>query len=243
MIRRDLNSTQYVDSSALTIKICGLTREQDVEAVSAAEADQAGFVFAPSRRRLSILQAGFLIRKLPDSIRPVGVFVDAEPSLILEAVEKTGIRIVQLHGKEPAVYIQILRMLLPSEIEIWKSYSFAVMTEDVITEASSYTAGTEINDAWQPDAWLLDSKLGNQSGGTGKPFNWSEASKSLPAGRLILAGGINVENVGEAIELIRPDGVDCSSGVETDGVKDQQKIIDFCRYVRSIRSFRGGCRQ
>ena len=73
-----------------------------------------------------------------------------------------------------------------------------------------------------------------QSGGTGRPFDWREAGQALPQGKKILAGGIHIGNVLEAALIIKPDGVDCSSGVEIDGNKDRQRIIDFCNYVRSI---------
>ncbi len=240
-----------------TIKICGLTREQDIESVSLASADQAGFVFAPSRRRLSILQAATLIKQLPTSIEPVGVFADAEPSLIIEAIEKAGIQIVQLHGSETDVYIRLLRRLLPTGIKIWKSHSFAVMPDKYIDQTQSSCISEDTSDIRSrhdktpnqpqtvfslndvradglPDAWLLDSKTGSQSGGTGRPFDWSEAAESLPYGKIILAGGINIDNVREAMMILKPDGVDCSSGVETGGSKDRKRIIEFCNFVRSI---------
>lgn len=240
----------------LTIKICGLTREQDLEAVITAGIDQAGFVFTPSRRRLSILQAASLIRQLPASILPVGVFADTEPSVIIETIEKTGIRAVQLHGSEPASYIRILRYLLPNGIEIWKNFSYSVMSDESRQAAASQKISAKMsikrsdvnsdknrsvtektwsfNDIGQPDAWLLDSKFGNQSGGTGKAFNWAEAAQSLPPGRRILAGGLDINNVYEAINLIKPNGIDCSSGVETNGIKDRHKILEFCKFVRTI---------
>lgn len=240
-----------------TIKICGLTREQDIESVSLASVDQAGFVFAPSRRRLSILQAATLIKQLPTSIEPVGVFADAEPSLIIEAIEKAGIQIVQLHGSETDVYIRLLRRLLPTGIKIWKSHSFAVMPDKYKDQAQLYCipentgdvrarhdnahnppqtvlSFNEIHADGLPDAWLLDSIAGSQSGGTGRPFDWSGAGRSLPCGRRILAGGINIDNVREATLILKPDGIDCSSGVEIDGFKDRKRIIEFCEFVRSI---------
>ena len=194
------------------IKICGLRSMADIEIVNECLPDFAGFVFAPSKRQVSISEAKCMIERLNNSITPVGVFVNAEIEEITQAV-KAGIRVVQLHGDEK--YIDRLKSL---PIQIWKTIK--VHDENV-------------NILENVDAVLLDSYNEKMQGGTGQTFNWDIVQRLKINKPIILAGGLNERNVSRAITITNPYCVDVSSGVETDGKKDKDKVKMFCGKVRS----------
>lgn len=191
--------------SGTKIKICGLFRKEDVEAVNDAMPDYAGFVFyEKSRRYVDFKQAQALRAALHPVITTVGVFVNAPIDEIVALCRAKAIAVVQLHGDEDADYLAVLRQRLPGA-EIWRA--FVVRTETDLHTAMSSPA----------DRVLLDS-----GGGTGVRFNWSLLEGF---GRpFILAGGLTPENMPEAIARLHPFGLDISSGVETNGLKDGQKI-------------------
>jgi phosphoribosylanthranilate isomerase len=184
------------------IKICGLTRPEDIEAVNAHLPDYAGFVFAQSRRRITVEQARSLSAALDDRIVPVGVFVDAPISQIAAMANDGIIRMVQLHGSEDAAFIHELRQhLTDPRTPIIKAYR--------AVEGADYL--------------LVD----NQTPGSGRPLAMSEAklrdllaTAPLP---VFLAGGISPDTIETALSY-KPYAIDISSGAETDGVKDASKI-------------------
>ena len=196
------------------IKICGLSRPEDIEYVNDARPDFCGFIIQvpASRRNVTVEQLRRLRESLSERIRAVGVFVNADPALP-EALLKEGvIDIAQLHGKEDAAYFAALRSLAPGK-ELWRA--FRVRSPDDFDGIRDFPA----------DRILLDSGQGS-----GLTFDWSLAAL---AGRpFLLAGGLTPENLPEAIRTARPWGVDLSSGVETGGFKDFQKI---CAAVRAAR--------
>lgn len=194
------------------IKICGLTRRQDVDMVNEAGPDCVGFVFARSRRQVSPQQALELKKGLKRGIAAVGVFVDA-PMEEIEALCRRGIIDgIQLHGAESSACIEELRK----------------RTGLPIIKAVSMKPGLDAGyfDQIPADFLLLD----QGKGGTGKTFDWSLIPKIKKP--FFLAGGLNPENLGEAIRAVGPFGVDLSSGVETDGVKDREKILRAVRCAR-----------
>ena len=195
------------------IKICGLTRPEDIAAVNVYHPDFAGFLFAPSRRQISPELAKDLIAGLDPLIIPIGVFVDMEPMAAAEIAHYCDLGAVQLHGQESDLDIQLLRALLPPELLVIKALR--------VKDASSLEQAENI----PADILLLDAYHAEAAGGTGLCFPWA-LIKDFPR-PYFLAGGLNPGNVQSAISLLHPWGVDVSSGVETDGQKDRGKIRDF----------------
>ncbi len=193
-------------------KICGLMSAQDAAFVNAVQPDYAGMILSPEFRRTVTRETAAAIRKALDSRIPlVGVFVDAEPAEIAAHVNSGIIQLVQLHGHENAAYIAALRNQTDAQI----LQAFRIRTEADVQRAEQSAA----------DMILLDSGTG-----TGKAFDWSLLSGIRRP--YFLAGGLNPENVTEAIRSMHPYGVDVSSGVETDGHKDPETIRAFAEAVR-----------
>lgn len=197
----------------MKIKICGLFRNQDIEYANAAMPDYIGFVFAENRRRTVTPEKALILKNMLDrNIKAVGVFLNQDKNFISDIVKNNIIDIIQLHGDEDNGYISDLRKLT-GDIPIIKAVSVK-STED-IARAEEYIS----------DFILLD----NGKGGTGKRFDWSLIEKN---NRIFLAGGINTDNISEAIKL-NPYCIDVSSGAETDGFKDRNKMIQLVRTVRN----------
>jgi phosphoribosylanthranilate isomerase len=207
-------------SARTRIKICGLTREADVQAAADAGADAIGFVlYAKSPRHVGIARAAELARRLPSFVTPVCLFVNAAPSEIAAATAAIPHALLQFHGDEsPAAcaavgrpYLRAVRM---------------VPGVDLLDFANRF-----------PDALalLLDAAVDGWGGG-GKVFNWSLIARDLPAdvrSRLVLSGGLSPANVIDGVLHARPFAVDVSSGVETSkGIKDAALIRRFCEAVR-----------
>ena len=206
----------------IRIKICGLMRPEDILYVNRVRADYAGFILAEGRRRtLDRERVKELAADLAPGILKTGVFVNQDPDWIAETVRITGIDAVQLHGSETEKEILYLRKLLDEgpgkQCRIVRA--FRVEGPEDILRAEESSA----------DLVLLD----QGAGGSGEAFDWSLAGK---AGRpFFLAGGLDAENVQEAIRLLKPWAVDVSSGVETGGKKDPEKIRKFTEAVRNCQ--------
>ena len=199
----------------MKIKICGISRMEDVAFVNAAMPDSVGFVFAPSRRKVSLQQAQAMKKGLLACIRTVGVFVNAPVDEIAALVDHGVIDLVQLHGDEDAAYIQSLRALIP--VPVIKA--IRVQDTQQIEKAQS-----------QPcDYLLLDAYQKGSMGGTGIPFDWTLIPKLEKP--YFLAGGLNMQNLTRAAAL-PAYCLDISSGVETDGLKDGLKIRQAVDLVR-----------
>lgn len=195
------------------IKLCGLTRTSDIETANERMPEYVGFVFAKkSRRYVTPEQAMELRQALCPAIQSVGVFVDEDPETVAELLHRGMIDLAQLHGNESEEYIKCLRNLTNQPI----IKAFRIETEQDVKAAEQSSA----------DYILLDSG----SGGTGTAFDW-ELIRNLHR-PYFLAGGLDTENVREAVEMYAPYAVDVSSGIETDGVKDKEKIKAFVRAVR-----------
>ena len=194
------------------VKLCGLMRPQDAEAVSAAGADFAGMILSPGFRRTVTRETAAAIRRaLSPAIPAAGVFVNAEIAEIAAYAESGIIQLVQLHGDESAEYLKSLRKIC--SLPIIKAFR---MRSPADTEAANRS---------EADLVLLDAGTG-----TGQAFD-----RSLLRGiarPYILAGGLTPENVASAVAAYHPFGVDVSSGTETDGQKDPAKIAAFVRAVR-----------
>lgn len=199
------------------IKICGLTRAQDIRAANALQLDYIGFVFTPkSKRFVPPEQAKQLRQQLAPGIRAVGVFVNAPPEQIAALLADGTIDIAQLHGQEDAAYIARLRSL--THAPIWQAFRIE-STED-ISRANASPA----------DLVLLD----HGAGGTGERFDWTLLHGM--ARPFVLAGGLTPQNAAEAIAKARPYAVDASSGCETNGVKDPAKMLAFVNAIRNVKT-------
>ncbi len=194
------------------VKICGLFRECDVDFVNEAVPDYIGFVFAKSPRQVSAETAKLLRSRLRPDIIPVGVFVNAEQAEILRLCEEHSIELVQLHGQEDDRYIKALKSQIDVPIIKAVRVDASIPPQFLPSEA---------------DFLLLDSG----KGGTGKAFDWGQIPTVIQP--YFLAGGINETNIREAVRM-RPYCVDLSSGAETGGVKDKNKILRLVREVREI---------
>lgn len=194
------------------IKLCGLMRPQDAEAVNAVHSDLAGMILSPGfRRSVTAETAGRIRKTLADSIPAVGVFVNAQIAEITAFAERGIIQLVQLHGDEDAAYIRNLRMVCT--LPVIRAYQIH-SAEDVQQAARS-----------DADIVLLDSGTGS-----GRAFDHS-LLRDFPR-PFFLAGGLTPETAAEAIERYKPYGVDTSSGIETGGIKDIAKMRAFCAAVR-----------
>jgi len=198
------------------IKICGLFRQEDIEAVNEAQPDYIGFVFAKSRRQVSADAAKLLKSKLSKEIKAVGVFVDPSEEEVIRLFDDGVIDLAQLHGKEDNSFVELLKK--ETGHKIIKAVKVEC-TEDILTAQ-----------AIPADYLLLD----HGTGGTGEAFDWNLVQGCRKP--FFLAGGIDLNNLEQAIRTVRPYAVDLSSGAETDGLKDRTKIIEIVRKTRRIQA-------
>jgi len=207
-------------------KICGIREEVHALAAVEAGADFIGFVFAPTRRQVSPAKAREIVdtvKKSSSAIKPVGVFVDTPASEVNRIADFCGLDWVQLSGNESWEYCRQIARPIIKAIRIGQQ-----LREEINAEL---TVGLKTLSP-QRFITLLDSQVEGKYGGTGITFNWrlvQQVAKEFP---VIIAGGLNPENVAQAIEIATPWGVDVSSGVETDGTKDIAKIKAFIEVVR-----------
>jgi phosphoribosylanthranilate isomerase len=197
------------------IKICGIKSLNDIEYVNEAQPDYIGFVFAKSKRYVDYDLASLLKTKLSKQIQVAGVFVNEDINFIKKICEKAIIDIVQIHGDENGEYISTLKKAVNKPI------IKAVRVKEKIDTIDKDIAYI-----------LFDTYNKNEYGGTGESFNLNLIKEYKKP--FFLAGGLKYINVVDAINLVHPYCVDISSGVETNGVKDRQKIIDIVNLVRSV---------
>lgn len=197
-------------------KVCGLTREEDIQYVNELKPDYMGFVFAAGRRQISIAQAIKLKKLLRPDILSVGVFVDAPYSVIELLVKEAVIDLIQLHGSEDADDIRQIKEQLTCPV----IKAVRVKNTRQIQEAAKLPA----------DYLLLDTYVTGLAGGSGTTFDWNLIPPET--GPFFLAGGLGPHNVAAAIKSCRPYCVDVSSGVETNGIKDYNKIAAFLKAAR-----------
>jgi phosphoribosylanthranilate isomerase len=200
------------------VKICGIKNTHEALAAIRAGADALGFVFAESKRKVTAIQARDIIAAIPPFVSTVGVFVNAEAPKVKEIAEIAGLGYLQFQGEESPEYCAGFKHPVIKGI--------AVRDKESLASLKDYPVA----------AYLLDSHVPGQRGGTGRTFNW-ELLREFEAERpIILAGGLNPDNVASAIEAVRPYAVDVSSGVEDAfGQKDLQKMIDFVRQAKKER--------
>jgi phosphoribosylanthranilate isomerase len=203
--------------TTVRIKICGITNAEDALVATELGADAIGFVFAPSPRQVTPERAREIIAALPPLTQTVGVFVDEDPEKVTATAIFCHLDLLQFHGKETASYcgrfgrrvIKAVRVQNEADLKRCPQYKGVV------------------------GALLLDTYVAGLSGGTGVTFDWSLAQAAKRYGRIILAGGLNPDNVGAAIRIAEPYAVDASSGLEEKpGIKDHEKMARFIQTVR-----------
>ncbi|HOV27434.1 MAG TPA: phosphoribosylanthranilate isomerase [Pseudobacteroides sp.] len=208
------------------VKICGIRRKEDILYVNKYLPEFVGFVFAQSKRRINFDAAADLVKNLDTSIKKVGVFVNETYDNIIDAINKCDLDVVQVHGDESPRYLgelknKIMDFTKEKRIEVWKA--FRVKDAMSLHELGSFDA----------DGFVLDAFVEGFYGGAGKKFDWSLAVNAKKYGKIILAGGLTSQNVIEARNVVSPMVLDVSSGVETDGFKDEKKISEFICMARS----------
>jgi phosphoribosylanthranilate isomerase len=220
------------------IKICGITNDEDARLALEAGADALGFIFTPSPRRVEPHLAREIISKLPPKVEKIGVFVNESPSKIREVVRECGLTGVQLHGGESD--FETAQMLFPRSSGERKRVYMAFSMKSLFTPGSG--AATIRDPKWHSvfDAVLVDSGSATRRGGTGLTFDWTRSQPFIrelkKLYKVIIAGGLNPENAGRAIELFKPWGVDVASGVEREpGKKDPDKVRAFVAAVRGVK--------
>ena len=209
------------------IKMCGISKVETIPAIVDAKPDYMGLVFAPSKRQVTVEQAKILIEELHKQcinhydikvVKTVGVFVNETLDNLVRIADTANLDAVQLHGDEDEAFIQSLKER--TNVEVWKAIQIrtAADTEKWIDSSA--------------EMLLFDAYHKDERGGTGEVFDWS----SLDAFErpFMLAGGIDSTNVARAIRTVRPYGIDISSGIETNGMKDDKKITAFTKIVKSI---------
>ena len=190
------------------VKICGLSTKEAVKTAVSAGADYIGFVFAPSKRQVTLEQAAELAEIIPSHIQKVGVFVSPSQAELLEAVDKVGLDFVQVHGQ---VVDKLFENLPCASIQA------------VQVDGNGHVHNS------QADYLLFDAPVA----GSGQTFDWGQLDTTELAQPFFIAGGLNEDNVARAIQHFSPFAVDVSSGVETDGQKDHEKIRRFIERVKN----------
>ncbi len=210
------------------IKICGVREVEHAVTAAEAGADFIAFLFAPSRRKVDSVTAREItttIRRQFGEMSPrfIGVFVDEDDDTILRVVDTAALDVVQIHVSPSAWTPRALPVPILSAISPVPGSSSREIIDSVLTMQL---------DQRRPSPVLLDAFDPDQFGGTGKVGDWALAAAVATELPVILAGGLNADNVSDAIEQVRPFGVDVSSGVETEGRKDSRKIIEFVKAAR-----------
>ena len=216
------------------VKMCGISKVETIPAVVEAKPDYMGLVFAPSKRQVTVDQAKTLVEELHkqytkrynngaeqsnnDEIKTVGIFVNETLDNLVSIATEANLDVVQLHGDEDEAFIQSLKER--TNVEVWKAVQ--------IRSAADAEAWIDS----RADMLLFDAYHKDERGGTGEVFDWSCLDEFERP--FMLAGGIDSTNVARAIRTVRPYGIDISSGIETDGVKDDEKIKAFTNIVRTI---------
>ena len=200
------------------VKICGLKEVQHVRAAVNAGADAIGFVFAPSKRLVSIAQAHELAKHAPKGVLKIGVFVNPTAEELRAAVKGVPLDYVQYHGEETPEFIH--------------EQGYPAIKALSVRSAADVQAAAQ----YDVDYYLFDAPGTDFKGGSGHTFDWTLLETAgIPKEKLILAGGLKQENICEAVSLVSPFMVDVSSGVETDSVKDIDKIERFLQAVKKER--------
>lgn len=192
----------------MKVKICGIKNEDEIKIINKFPVNYIGFIFAESKRKISLLEAKELRDIIRKDIEVVGVFLNQNIDLINETIKECNLQYVQLHGEESVDYCQKVKA------KVWKTIS--VNEKGFLHNYKNYLSVV--------DGILLDTAVKELKGGTGQVFNWKLAKNLSKEFKLILAGGLNPDNILEAINIVKPDIIDMNSGLETNFIKDELKI-------------------
>jgi phosphoribosylanthranilate isomerase len=217
---------------SLWVKICANTCLEDAQLAAHLGADAVGFVFAPSKRQVTVDRVAAIVPHLPDSVEKIGVFVDADLDEISHAVDSGGLTGVQLHFAASPELTANVRDRFGPRLRIVRTVHFTVGEPAPLLHA--------LDDDENIDAILVDSRTTTAAGGTGVSFDWDMAAttlfKSAATRNRIAAGGLTPDNVAEAIRILKPWGVDVASGVEASpGRKDPAKLRAFIENARAAK--------
>ena len=204
------------------VKICGITHMADAAAAVELGADALGFIFAKSPRQITPQKAKDITRRISPFVKTIGVFVNEQPARIREIMDFCGLDLVQLHGNES---VSACSDLAPRVIK-----AFRVQGEESLLEIANFKGHVR--------AILLDAYQKGLNGGTGKTFDWRLAVKSKETGiPMVLSGGLDADNIEEALERVNPFAVDISSGIEKKpGIKDHGKMLIFMEKVTAFQN-------
>ena len=199
------------------IKICGIKTEEEVQLMNHYPVTYIGFIFAKSKRQLTLEKAAYLRPLVRGDIKVVGVFMNQPLDFIQEAIGHCSLDVVQLHGDETD------EMIASLPVPVWKS--IAVKGKESLPLLEAYP---------NAEGLLLDTYHKGATGGTGKQFNWNFVKDLQLSQKLILAGGLNPDNVEEAIKTVKPDILDLNSGLETDLIKDPEKVEQLFTTLKNM---------
>ena len=226
------------------VKICANTNLADARLAADYGADALGFVLAPSRRRVTPAEVAAITPLLPSHVERIGVFTGGSPEEIAAAATYAGLTGVQLHGDFAAQFLPKFRAVAGDRFTIIRTIHWIVDRDRAGVSAAAPSGGAELltqicssSITASVDRLLLDSRINGESGGTGVSFPWTEAAAALDPvrgeQRLIVAGGLRPDTVAEAIQILKPYGVDVASGVESEpGKKDPQLLRTFLEQAR-----------
>lgn len=201
------------------VKFCGIQRKLDIDYCNQLKPDFIGFVFAPSKRQITAEKALYLRRLLNDKIQAVGVFVDQSPEFIAAIADLNIIQKIQLHGSENEEEIEQIRSL----------------TSAPLIKAIAVKNAASVKQTFTTDYYLYDTYSETHAGGTGRNFQWQllrNRPEEIKDKAYFLAGGLNATNLSQALQTVHPNGIDVSSGIETNGFKDYDKMAEIISIVR-----------
>ncbi|WP_175991355.1 phosphoribosylanthranilate isomerase [Bacillus sp. Marseille-Q1617] len=201
------------------VKVCGIQDLKAAQWAVDAGADAVGFIFAESRRRISVEKAAAISNSIHEGILKIGVFVNASKEELEDIVEKVKLDYVQLHGDESPAFCNSLNVPYIKAVAVTEERDLNILPE------------------YSGEFVLVDSGKGPYRGGNGTSFDWEYLKDYQSSNhKLILAGGLKKDNVRMAVSIAKPYMVDVSSGVESGGIKDKEKILDFINEVRAIKT-------
>ena len=207
---------------SIKVKICGITNTPDAQVAVSAGTDALGFIFySKSPRYIDPKVAKHIISELPPFVLPIGVFVNEEPKVVRDIMQECGLALAQLHGDETPAYCENLERPVLRGIRLRDRGSFLAMAE--------YKGRAGVR------GFVVDAFSESAFGGTGETTDWTLASEAAKAAPILLAGGLTPDNVQEAIQKVKPYGVDVSSGVEASpGKKDPAKVQAFIHAAKLV---------